>query len=78
MKSFTMKEKYNRQYSCPHCREGGDLGTIETPVNLMQCKAYLNLREGINPEEDLLDRAVYLRKVIAKRKELESKLRLED
>ena len=74
----TMKGKYNKKYTCPHCQEGRDLGTIETPTHLMSCQAYLNLREGINPDEDFKDRAGYLREVIARRKELESKLRLED
>ena len=53
-------------------------GTIETPLHLMHCQAYLQLREGLNPEQEFRDRAVYLRKVIAKRKELESKLRSQD
>ena len=40
----------------------------------MHCQAYIDLRQGINPEEDQLDRPGYLRGVIARRKELESKL----
>ena len=73
----TMKGKYNKKYTCPHCQEGRDLGTIETPLHLMSCQAYLNLREGISPEEDFKDRAGYLRKVISRRKELELKLGVE-
>ena len=57
-------------------RQGG--GTLETPLHLMQCEAYLIFRQGSNPEEDFTDRAVYLRKVIAKRKELEVKLKIKD
>ena len=68
-----MKGRY-RQYACPHCCEGRDLGTLETPQHLMQCEAYLQLRQGLNPEEDLVDRSSCLRKVMAKRKELESEL----
>ena len=74
----TMKGKYNKLYNCPHCQEGRELGTIETPLHLMHCEAYLTFRQGINPEEDFTDRAVYLRKVIAKRKELESKLKSQE
>ena len=73
-----MKGKYKNQYTCPYCPEGRNLGTIETPLHLMHCQAYLQLREGLNPEQEFRDRAVYLRKVIAKRKELESKLRSQD
>ena len=70
----TMKGRY-RQYACPHCCEGRDLGTLETPQHLMQCEAYLQLRQDPSPEEDFVDRLSYLRKVIAKRKELESELK---
>ena len=70
----TMKGRY-RQYACPHCCEGRDLGTLETPQHLMHCQAYLQLRQGLNPEEDFVDRSSYLRKVIAKRKELELELK---
>ena len=41
----------------------------------MQCEAYLQLRQDPSPEEDFVDRLSYLRKVIAKRKELESELK---
>ena len=41
----------------------------------MQCEAYLQVRQGLNPEEDFVDRSSYLRKVIVKRKELESELK---
>ena len=62
----TMKGKYKNQHNFPHCPEGRNLGTIETPIHLMHCQAYLHLREGFNPEENVKDRAVDLRKVIAK------------
>ena len=70
----SMKGKY-KKYSCPHCREGVNEGVLESPQHLMQCEAYRDLRKGINPEEDQLDRPSYLRNVIKMRKELESKLR---
>ena len=65
----TMKGKYNKKYTCPHCQEGRDLRIVENPLHLMRCQAYLNLRECISPEEDFKDRAGYLRKLIARRKE---------
>ena len=69
----SMKGKY-KKYNCPHCREGMDEGVLESPQHLMQCEAYLDLRRGLNPEEDQLDRPGYLRNVIKRRKELEVKL----
>ena len=72
----TMKGKYNKKYNCPHCEEGRVQGTLETPLHLMHCEAYLTLRTGLNPEEDFQDRAVYLRNMIARRKELEFKLKI--
>ena len=69
----TMKGKY-KQYNCPHCSEGLNEKVLESPQHLMQCHAYKDLRLGINPEENQEDRPMYLRKVISRRKELESKL----
>ena len=40
----------------------------------MSCSAYEEYRHGINPELEQKDRPGYLRKVIARRKELELKL----
>ena len=69
----TMKGKY-RKYNCPHCTDGLQNGTLETPSHLMECQAYAGLRQGINPEEDQKDRPFYLMRVIARRKELEAKI----
>ena len=69
----TMKGKYSK-YNCPHCEDGQSDGILETPLHLMHCQAYRDLRQGINPEEDQRDRPGYLRGVISRRKELESKL----
>ena len=69
-----MKAKYN-QYNCPHCEEGTKEGVLESPLHLLSCQAYTDLREGMNPEQCFEDRAVYLRKVITRRKELEGRLR---
>ena len=70
----TMKAKYNKQYHCPHCSDGRQSGTLESPLHLMECQAYAELRHGINPELVQQERPGYLRKVIARRKELEAKL----
>ena len=70
----TMKGIYRHGYNCPHCEEGVSKGTLESPGHLLQCEAYVDLRQGINPECIPCDRAVYLRKVITRRKELEAKL----
>ena len=48
----------------------------ETPdLMLSTCGAYSDLREGLNPEVVLKDRATFLRGAIKRRKELESKLK---
>ena len=69
----TMKGKYTK-YTCPHCMEGVELKTIETPLHWMSCAAYLDLRVGLDPELVEQDRAPYLRQVILRRKELEKNL----
>ena len=73
----TMKGKYEKnKYSCPHCREGREEGALETPDHILTtCRAYSDLREGLNPEAVLEDRASVLRSVIKRRKELEIKLK---
>ena len=77
---MTMKGKYAKdKYSCPHCREGREQGELETPSHLLtSCSAYSDLREGVNPELVLEDRATFLYRAIARRKELELKLRSKD
>ena len=73
----TMKGKYEKdKYSCPHCREGREDGVLETPSHLLiDCTAYSDLREGVNPELVLEDRAVFLTRAIGRRKQLERNLR---
>ena len=72
----TMKRKYPKdQYSCPHCLEGRSVGAVESPSHLLSCSAYLDLRQGLDAELVVADRAIYLRRVIARRKELEQELR---
>ena len=72
----TMKSKYQKdKYSCPHCDEGREQGVLETPSHLLiSCSAYEDLREGINPELVLQDRAQFLTRAIGRRKELEIKI----
>ena len=66
------------KYSCPHCREGREEGELETPSHLLtSCSAYSDLRAGANSELVLEDRATFLIRAIARRKELEQKLRTE-
>ena len=58
--------------------EGREEGALETPDHLLTtcgCSAYSDLREGLNPEAILEDRASVLRSVIKRRKELEIKLK---
>ena len=69
-----MKGKYKEPYTCPHCTEGKIFGSLESPLHLLQCNAYLELRIGINPESVQKERPGYLRKGILERKELEAKL----
>ena len=72
----TMKGKYSKDQSwCPHCDLGRSVGLAETPAHLLECDAYLNLRQGIDPELVDEDRAPYLSRVVLRRKELEEKLR---
>ena len=44
--------------------------------HLLVCRVYQDLREGLDPELVEGDRATYLRRVIARRMALESRLRL--
>ena len=75
---MNMKGKYERdKYECPHCYEGSQPGgsSLETSDHRMVCSAYRDLREGINPELVLEERASYLRKVVLRRTLLEQQLR---
>ena len=71
---FKGKSEKNK-YQCPHCWEGCQPGgSLETSSHLLVCAAYADLREGLEPEAILEDRARYLRKVICRRKLLETQL----
>ena len=54
-----MKGMYKKdQYQCPHCWEGSQPGgSLETSSHLLVCTAYADLREGLNPDAVLEDRA---------------------
>ena len=75
---MNMKGRYTKdKYECPHCPEGRQPGgCLETSDHLLVCRAYQDLREGLDPELVEGDRATYLRRVIARRTALESQLRL--
>ena len=60
-----------------HCLLSRSVGVAESPAHLLEYQAYSDLRRGINPELVDTDRAPYLQKVVARRKELEEKLRKE-
>ena len=78
---MNMKGKYRKdEYECPHCFEGSQPGgsSLETSDHLMVCSAYSDLREGINPELVLEERASYLRQVIKRRTLLEQQLKKSD
>ena len=64
------------QVQLPHCDEGREKGELETTDHLLNsCSAYSDLREGIDPELVIEDRAQFLTRAIGRRKELEIKLK---
>ena len=46
-----MKGKYKEPYTCPHCTEGRIFGALESPLHLLQCNAYSELRIGITQNQ---------------------------
>ena len=60
--------------TCPHCEDGREDGAIETSRHWLSCMAYSDLRRGLNPEEDIQDRVVFLRRVQLYRMTLEKDL----
>ena len=66
-----------RRYSgktCPHCEAGREEGAIESSQHWLSCEAYRELRAGLDPEYNLDDRIVFLRRVQIHRRTLESEL----
>ena len=62
-------------YSCPPSTSLLSLREETSDHMLSTCGAYSDLREGLNPEAVLEDRATFLRGAIKRRKELELKLK---
>ena len=60
--------------ACPHCPEGRQEGVEETSAHWLTCKAYEELRHGMDPELVLKDRIIYLRRVQQLRKVLEARI----
>ena len=73
----TMSKKYSSPY-CPHCAAGQVLGAVESPQHWLTCEAYMEFRDGVDPELVRKDRVTYLRKVISKRKVLEKRLNCQE
>ena len=65
-----MGKKYKTK-ACPHCPAGQLEGVEESSQHWLDCQAYLELRRGLDPETNLEDRVLYLRRVQILRTELE-------
>ena len=65
-----MRNKYTSK-NCPHCREGREEGVEETSLHWIDCSAYRELRQGLDPLLVQKDRVLYLRRVQLLRKVLE-------
>ena len=70
-----MGNKYPSK-ACPHCPAGRQQGEVETSHHWFLCEAYSEFRRGVDPEMNLQDRVVYLRRVQLLRAELEKNLRI--
>ena len=57
--------------ACPHCPDGRETGEEESGVHWLTCQAYSQGRQGLDPEYNLEDRIVFLRRVQLIRTELE-------
>ena len=65
-----MPAKYGGLRVCPHCPEGREAGEEESGVHWLTCKAYSRVRQGLDPELNLEDRIIFLRRVQLIRTEL--------
>jgi hypothetical protein len=66
-----------RRYSgktCPHCEDGREDGAIESSRHWLTCDAYSELRAGLDPENNVDHRIVFLRRVQLHRLQLEKDL----
>ena len=50
----TMKGKYNTQFCCPHCKEGREQGTLETPTIYCSVKPTYSLGKAVTQKTTLL------------------------
>ena len=66
-----MPAKYGGMRACPHCPEGRETGEEESGVHWLTCQAYSRVRQGLDPELNLEDRILFLRRVQLIRTELE-------
>ena len=64
-----MGKKY-RSKACPHCTAGQLEKVEEFSQHWLECQAYVELRRGLDPENSLEDRVLYLRRVQILRTEL--------
>ena len=69
-----MGKRYSFKY-CPHCPAGRQEGVLENSHHWLECSAYKDLRIGVDPENILGDRTIYLRRVQLLREHLEKTLR---
>ena len=57
--------------ACPPCPEGREAGEEESGIHWLTCKAYSQVRQGLDPEGSLNDGIVFLRRVQLIQTELE-------
>jgi hypothetical protein len=60
--------------TCPHCEDGREDGAIESSRHWLTCEAYSELRAGLDPEDNVDHRIVFLRRVQLHRLQLEKDL----
>ena len=65
-----MGEQYQRK-ECPQCILGREQGVEESSQHWLDCDAYTELRRGLDTENVLKDRVMYLTRVQLLRIELE-------
>ena len=65
-----MEKRYTYKF-CPHCSAGRQDGILENSQHRMECSAYKEFRNGMDPENVLEDRVKYFRRVQLLREHLE-------
>ena len=66
-----MPARYGGMKACPHCPEGREAGEEESGLHWLTCQAYARVRQGLDPEYNIEDRIVFIRRVQLIRTELE-------